>query len=89
MKLPIKPRDPRKGFFAYVQKVPKQIQRTKTLRVYIRQRLFLSKYKRFYYKYRKYKVHCQPEKAVNLKVNSRVFCSPCRKISATKSHIVV
>lgn len=92
----IKIRDPNKGFFAEVTKLPIDLEKQKTITVKITKRVYMNKYKRFYKKTYKYHVHCDLSvKKYNQKniskvlLNDMVFCTPTRRISKTKSHVAI
>ena len=92
----IKPRNLKKVFYGTLLKLPKDLEKQKTVVVGIKKRLYISKYKRFYFKTFKYQVHCDindeqlNKKGVKeLKIGQEVGFVNTRRISATKSSVLV
>ena len=88
-------RDPKKGFYAEVIKIPKDLEKQKTIKVSITERAYLKKYKRFYKKTKTYHVHCDlkneklnPTGLKSISLKDKVYCVYTRKISKTKSSVV-
>lgn len=89
-------RNPKKGFYATILKIPKDLQKQKTIVVGFTKRAYLPKYKRFYQKSSKYHVHCDLQNPVlnqvqvkSIKLGDQVFCTYTRRISKTKSAAVL
>jgi small subunit ribosomal protein S17 len=59
----------------------------KTVQVLIEERRFIPKYERYIKLRHKYSVHC-PE-CLDINLGDKVLCGECRKISKTKSFVVM
>lgn len=88
-------RNPKKGFYGLVTKMPVDLEKQKTVTVSVLERKYLKKYKRFYKKETKYQVHCDlnnevlnPNKIKEIKLKDSVYCVYTRRISKMKSSAI-
>lgn len=88
-------RDLNKGYYAKVIRLPKDLEKQKTVTVCTVTREYMAKYKRFYKKTRKYHVHCDlknpefnPANVQKINLNDTVYCIFTRRISKTKNAVI-